>query len=345
MSDAIDTSGGNGLGERPHKPVLLREVLSCLDPSSGEIYVDATFGAGGYTRAILEAANCTVIALDRDVSAKPVADKLAEEFGDRFKFVHTPFSNLKSMLKDLDVAAIDGLVLDIGVSSMQLDQGKRGFSFQKDGPLDMRMDQTSGLSAQDIVAEETEKELARIIWEYGEERHSRGIAKAICEKREEEKIDTTSRLADIVRAAIPGRPKPGHDKATKTFQALRVHVNDELGELKEILNASVDVLSNNGRLVVVSFHSLEDRIVKQFLTKMSRKQEPVSRYMPMPNDGVGDGASEPPFELLSRKAIKPSDEETEENPRARSARLRAAKRVVDRVQSGDITPLKGGKGK
>lgn len=307
-----------------HVPVMIEEVLSALSPQSGEVYVDATFGAGGYTKAILDAADCTVIAIDRDIHARQIATRLQEEYGDRLVFVHGKFSDINEILHGLDLRSVDGLVLDIGVSSMQLDQAERGFSFQKDGPLDMRMDASAGQSAADLVAHSREEDLARIIYEYGEERYSRRIAKAIARHRQDEEIATTSMLADIVRAAVPGKPKPGVDKATKTFQALRIAVNDELEELSEVLEASRSVMNEGGRLVVVSFHSLEDRIVKQFLKRYSGEKIGVSRHMP-----DVEPESDAEFELLSRKALTPGAEEIKRNPRARSAKLRAARRVSD----------------
>lgn len=307
---------------QPHVPVMIEEVLSALSPRSGEVYVDATFGAGGYTKAILDAADCTVIAIDRDIHAQQIATRLKEEYGDRLVFVHGKFSDINDILQGLDLSSVDGLVLDIGVSSMQLDQAERGFSFQKDGPLDMRMDTGAGQSAADLIADSRVEDLARIIYEYGEERHSRRIARAIERRREGEEIATTSMLADIVRAAVPGKSKPGVDKATKTFQALRIAVNDELKELSEVLEASRLVLNEGGRLVVVSFHSLEDRIVKQFLRRYSGEKKGVSRHLP-----DIERESDAEFELLSRKALLPGAEEINRNPRARSAKLRAARRV------------------
>ena len=308
----------------PHIPVMLEEVLAALSPRDGEVYVDGTFGAGGYSRAILEAAECTLIALDRDENARPAAEDFAEIYKKRFHFVHTAFSDIRRALDDLGQDKIDGLVLDIGVSSMQIDQPHRGFSFQKDGPLDMRMDQSSGQSAAQLIAHEDEDVLADLIWKYGEERHSRRIAKAIIRERENTSIETTSHLADIIRGAIPGRPKPGHDKATRSFQALRISVNDELGELEAVLDAARDVLKPGGRLVVVTFHSLEDRIVKRFLAEYSGKGRSTSRYVPEPQE-----AQIIEFELPRGKAVKPSEDECARNPRARSAKLRSATRLLN----------------
>lgn len=306
-----------------HTPVLLEEVLSYLQPVDGEVYVDATFGAGGYTKAILDAADCTAIALDRDVSAHEFAEKLRSEYGDRLVFKRASFANLDSVLREIEVKGVDGIVLDIGVSSMQLDQADRGFSFRREGPLDMRMDQESGQSAAELIAGTAEDELARIIWEYGEERHSRKIARAICLTRLKKEIKTTTELADIVRASVPGRGKPGVDKATKTFQALRIAVNDELGELRAVLQASREALNAGGRLVVVSFHSLEDRIIKRFMKAQTQSRDAVSRHLP-----VNDEVVEPDFIPLTAKAVTPSEEEMSTNPRARSARLRAIRKIT-----------------
>lgn len=318
-----------------HKPVLLDEVLSCLKPADGEVYVDATFGAGGYTRAILDAADCTVIALDRDVSAKQFAESLRAEYGDRLIFRKASFANLESVLREIDVKGVDGIVLDIGVSSMQLDQADRGFSFRQEGPLDMRMDQESGQSAAEFLAEIEERELARTIWEYGEERHSRKIAREICRVRQDKDIRTTSELADIVRSCVPGRGKPGIDKATRTFQALRIAVNDELGELRAVLQASRNVLNAGGRLLVVSFHSLEDRIVKRFMKAQTQARDAVSRHMP-----VNDEAEEPDYVALTGKPLSPTQEEISANPRARSARLRAIRKMaaesIDGTNRGEV---------
>lgn len=317
-----------------HKPVMLHEVLSDLDPRDGEVYVDATFGAGGYTRAILESAQCTVIAIDRDETAQEIALGMKKEFGDRLIFVHAPFSRLKDILRDSGFKFVNGIVLDIGISSMQIDDPERGFSFLKAGPLDMRMGTGCSQSAADMLACISEEELADLIWQYGEEKHSRRIAKEIVRAREHEDILTTSRLAEIVRSAVPGHQKPGHDKATKTFQAIRIAVNDELGELREVLKASLDVLSDQGRLVVVCFHSLEDRLVKKFIRSHANMNQRSSRHMPdIPEQNTAK------LKLLRKKALKPGKVEIDRNPRARSARLRTAYR---QRQSGGFLLDQGG---
>lgn len=303
-----------------HYPVMLPEVLESLRPSEGGVYVDGTFGAGGYTGAILEAANCQVVAIDRDVSARKRAKALQDKYGDRLTFLHGCFGDVEALLQEGGFGKVDGFVLDIGVSSMQIDEAERGFSFQKDGPLDMRMDQSAGESAADLVNTAEEKDLANIIYKYGEERHSRRIAKAIVSCRVEEKFKTTTQLAEVVRSVVP-RSKDGIDPATRTFQALRIAVNDELGELERALKSSLEILRDGGRIVVVTFHSLEDRIVKDFFKKAAGKSGGGSRYAPAVEQGPVR------LEILTKKAVLPSDKELSENPRSRSAKLRAARYV------------------
>ena len=304
----------------PHYPVMLPEVLEFLQPSGSGVYVDGTFGAGGYTSAILEAApECTVVAIDRDVAAKSRAGALQEKYGERLQFIHGCFGDVRDLLGAAGFKKVDGFVLDVGVSSMQIDEGGRGFSFQKDGPLDMRMDQSAGPSAADIVNSTEEGELADIIFKYGEERLSRRIAKVIVERRAEEKFETTGQLADAVRSCVP-RSKDGIDPATRTFQALRIAVNDELGELERALNSAEHILAPGGRMVVVSFHSLEDRIVKDFFRAAAGKAAGGSRHAP--EIAPAKTAS---FEILTKKAVLPRQKELSENPRSRSAKLRAAR--------------------
>jgi len=297
-----------------HYPVMLPEILDALSPVDDGVYVDGTFGAGGYAKAILDAADCTVVAIDRDPDAKLRADALGE---DRLIFLRGCFGDVEQLLADADIKKIDGFVLDLGVSSFQLDQAERGFSFRFDAPLDMRMDPQNGQSAADLIATTEEKDLADLIYKYGEERKSRRIAHKIAETRRDHPIETTFQLADIVRSCLP-KPRHGDiDPATRTFQAIRIAVNDELGELERALNAAENILKPEGRMAVVSFHSLEDGLVKRFFRKKSGG-EGVSRYQPQ--------AELPPetFTLISRKAIKPSKSEVEENARSRSARLRVA---------------------
>ncbi|MDD3029020.1 MAG: 16S rRNA (cytosine(1402)-N(4))-methyltransferase RsmH [Alphaproteobacteria bacterium] len=309
------------LAER-HIPVLLKEVIETLAPKDGGIYVDGTFGRGGYTRAILEAAKTKVIAIDRDPDALSAGQSLAERFAPRLTLVQGPFGAMDVLLAGEHLYQVDGIVLDLGVSSPQLDEPERGFSFNRDGPLDMRMSR-SGPTAADIVNGTDEKELADIIYTLGEERHARRVAQRIVEARTHERILRTGQLADIVRKAVP-RSKDGLDPATRTFQALRIYVNDELNELNRALEAAEKILAPKGRLVVVSFHSLEDRIVKEFLRNRSGMASSGSRHLPT-NDT--DANAKPLFHLLSKKPIVPADEEIAGNPRAASAKLRAAERT------------------
>jgi 16S rRNA (cytosine1402-N4)-methyltransferase len=300
-----------------HVPVLLREVLTQLEPREGEVYVDATFGAGGYSRAILETGGSRVVGIDRDRNAIAGGFDLVEQAGGRLTLVEDRFSQLAEICAAQGLDAVDGVVMDVGVSSMQLDQASRGFSFRLDGPLDMRMG-SSGASAADVVARASEAQLADVIYRFGEERHSRSVARAIVAARKEAPITTTRALADIVARTVRSKPGDIHP-ATRTFQALRIFVNEELDELQEALEAAERVLKPGGRLVVVSFHSLEDRIVKNFLSERS-KTGGGSRHLP----DIAKAA--PSFTLLTRRPLVAGDEETAANPRARSAKLRAAVR-------------------
>jgi 16S rRNA (cytosine1402-N4)-methyltransferase len=314
-----------------HVPVMLREVLSQLAPRDGALYIDGTFGAGGYTRAILQAANCKVIAIDRDQSAVAAGAALVEEFSGRLTLVEDRFSNLDQVARDLGHAQVDGVVLDVGVSSMQIDEAARGFSFRGDGPLDMRME-ASGPSAADVVNKTDERDLSRIISVLGEEKFARKVAHAIVEARNEAPIETTGKLAEIVRRVV--RSKPGEiDPATRTFQALRIYVNDELFELSEALAAAERILAPGGKLVVVSFHSLEDRLVKTFLTARSMAPA-VSRHAPEAK------AKPATFKLTTKKPLIAADDETGQNYRARSAKLRAAERTSAPAYNDDpLSPL------
>lgn len=307
----------------PHAPVLLREVLEALAPKDGGVYVDGTFGAGGYTRAILESAQCTVWAIDRDPAAKARGDALARQFPGRMTVLTGCYGDMVSLLAGVGVTQVDGIALDIGVSSMQIDEPERGFSFRADGPLDMRMSQ-DGLSAADVVNTMAEKELADIIYQLGDERASRRIAKAIVEARREAPLERTLQLAGIVRRVVKPS-KDGIDPATRTFQALRIYVNDELGELDRGLAAAEALLRPGGRLAVVAFHSLEDRRVKAFLQERTGSAPRPSRHLPS-----AGGDAQPAFRLLQRGAVKPDEDEVRTNPRARSARLRAAERLDER---------------
>lgn len=305
----------------PHIPVLLNEVLEYLKPQDGEVYVDGTFGAGGYTKAILDAANCKVFAIDCDPNVAKTAANLTREYKGRFGFLSGKFGNMAMLLNEAGIQKVNGIVLDIGVSSMQLDEAERGFSFMREGPLDMRMS-AQGMDAATFINNATEKELANTIYRYGGEKKSRYIAKAILQARQKEPITTTSVFANIVRDAIHGK-KEKIDPATRTFQAIRIFINDELGELERALDAAESLLAPGGRLVVVTFHSLEDSIVKEFLNEKSGRNKGVSRHVLVIEKNQPDTS----FELLTRKVVIPSDKETEGNPRARSAKLRAARKI------------------
>ncbi len=301
--------------EMPHIPVLLTEVLSCLDCPPGGLVVDGTFGAGGYTRAMLRAhASMRVVGFDRDPNAIQTGMAMEDEFGSRFTFIHDCFGNMSQHIEE----KVDGIVLDLGISSMQIDQPERGFSLRFDGPLDMRMGQT-GKSAKDIVNGASEKEIADILFMYGEEKASRRIARAIVKARGEQPITTTGQLSEIIHGVMP-RPKDGSDSATRSFQALRIAVNDELGELQRALDSSLHLLKPGGRLVVVSFHSLEDRIVKNFMIRHSSLRPNVNRHA-VPQIETDE---KPFFEILTKKPIVPSEAEVILNPRSHSAKLRAA---------------------
>jgi 16S rRNA (cytosine1402-N4)-methyltransferase len=329
MKAGRGASGAAG-GPARHVPVLVGEVTSFLEPKEGGVYVDATFGAGGYSRAILEAADCRVIALDRDRNAVAAGATLVEAFPERLVLAEERFSRVDTLARDLGIEAADGIVFDLGVSSMQIDEPERGFSFRRDGPLDMRMGM-SGPSAADVVNKLPEEELANIFFALGEERRSRAVARAIVAARKEKPIERTGELADIVRSVVRASPG-GIDAATRSFQALRIFVNDELQELAAALLAAERLLAPGGRLVVVAFHSLDDRLVKNFL--IDRGKAPAgSRHRP---EIV---ASEPTFRILTKKPIEPSTGETAANPRARSAKLRAAERTEIAVRPDD--PLAG----
>ncbi|MFG1420635.1 16S rRNA (cytosine(1402)-N(4))-methyltransferase RsmH [Roseixanthobacter liquoris] len=315
-------------GPARHLPVMLPQVLAHLAPKDAGTYVDGTFGAGGYTSAILQAADCQVMAIDRDHTAIAAGAGLVLEARGRLVLVEDRFSQLDILAQTMGFAPLDGVVLDIGVSSMQLDEADRGFSFRRDGPLDMRMG-SDGPSAADLVASLPEADLAHVIWTLGEERLSRQIAKAIVKARAEAPITRTSQLADIVSKVVWAKPGEMHP-ATRTFQALRIAVNEELDELATALAAAERALKPGGRLVVVTFHSLEDRIVKTFLSHRS-KAPSASRHLPQ-----AEGPA-PSFRLLSRGMVEPDPDEVAENPRARSAKLRAAERTqAPAHEEGDL---------
>lgn len=319
------TGGGDGkpgaVGGPPrHVPVLLAEVRDALRAESGGVFVDGTFGAGGYARALLNASSRTrVIAIDRDPDALAAGRPLAAAACGRLALVEGRFGDLDALAGGEGAPSADGVVLDIGVSSMQLDQAERGFSFRQDGPLDMRMER-SGVSAADLVNGAEEAELADILYHFGEERRARAVARGIIEARRRRPIATTGELADLVAGIVRAEPGGIHP-ATRTFQALRIAVNDELGELVRALYAAERILGPGGRLAVVTFHSLEDRIVKQFLAARSGRAPGASRHLP-------NGERAPPtFTLVGRGPIAPGEAEAARNPRARSAKLRAAERT------------------
>lgn len=303
-----------------HVPVLRDAVVTALKPRAGGIYVDGTFGAGGYSRAILDAAACTVWGIDRDPGAAARGRAMADEFGGRLTVLEGRFGDMDRLLAEAGVGPVDGVALDLGVSSMQIDDAARGFSFLRDGPLDMRMEQ-HGPSAADLVNTLAEGELADIVFKLGEERHARRVARAIVAARQDKPFERTGELAEVVRRVVP-RSKDGIDPATRTFQALRLEVNDELGELRRGLAAAERRLAPGGRLAVVTFHSLEDRAVKEFLKERSGAAPRPSRHAPAPA-----GGPEPSFTLLGRKPVEPDAAEIAANPRARSAKLRAAERT------------------
>jgi 16S rRNA (cytosine1402-N4)-methyltransferase len=301
----------------PHIPVLLDEVVDALAVRAGERHVDATFGAGGYTRALLSL-GARVFAFDRDPDAIAVGAALAEASDGALTLVTAPFSTMESELAAIDALPVDGVTMDIGVSSMQLDQAERGFSFQSDGPLDMRMSQ-EGESAADFVNHADEAVIADVLYEYGEEHRSRRVARAIVAARP---ITRTGELARVIRKALGHKPHDKKDPATRAFQAIRIHVNRELGELSDGLAAAERVLAPGGRLAVVTFHSLEDRLVKRFLRERSGGTPAGSRHLP---DVTAPAA--PSFELIG-KAVRAGDAEVARNPRARSATLRTARRTA-----------------
>lgn len=305
-----------------HVSVLLAEVLAALSLDRPGLAVDGTFGAGGYTRALLEAGpEVRVIAIDRDPTAIRGGADLVTASGGRLRLVQGRFGDLDTLIADQDEAQADWVVLDIGVSSMQIDEAQRGFSFRQDGPLDMRMG-GEGPSAADLVNGEEETTLADILYHFGEERRSRAVARAIVEARRRAPIETTAQLADLVAGVV--RPEPGSPihPATRSFQGLRIAVNDELGELVRGLHAAERVLKPGGRLAVVTFHSLEDRIVKQFFSARSGRAAQASRHVP----GVERPAPKS-FKLVTKGPVLPSEAETDVNPRSRSAKLRAGERT------------------
>ena len=293
------------IGSDVHEPVMVAEVIEHLQPSRGGVFVDGTVGLGGHARAVLEAGASQLLGVDRDPAAVELARERLREFGDRARVVHGDYRQLPAILDREGLSAVDGILLDLGVSSMQLDQPGRGFSFRRDEPLDMRMDTSAGPTAAEAVAGADEKTLADVIYELGEDRHARRIARAIVAARAVAPIETTGRLADVVRRAVPRRGYTRIDPATRTFQAVRIWVNRELEGLGDCLHAVAARLRPGGRLVVITFHSLEDRIVKHVLRSMQQ-------------------AGESGLRVLTKRPLVPADAEIDRNPRARSAKLRAA---------------------
>lgn len=333
MADRGTFNRGVAGGPIRHIPVMLHEVLDILRPRDGAIYVDGTFGAGGYTRALLEAASCKVVAIDRDPDAIAAGMELARDFPGRLFLANGCYSDMAVHAAAHGFDKVDGVALDIGVSSMQIDESERGFSFSHDGPLDMRMAQ-SGVSAADVVNHVEERDLADIIFILGEEKRSRAVARAIIAARAEKPIERTGQLADIVSRAIGGRGKEKKHPATRTFQALRAYVNRELEELGEGLFAAEALLAEGGRLAVVTFHSLEDRIVKRFFAAATGKTGGGSRHLPERSDKIAAT-----FIDLTRGGREPGQDELAQNPRARSARLRAGARSAAPSRKLDLPAL------
>lgn len=333
MADDTPFAASHAATNSGHLPVMIAEVLAFLAPHERGIYVDGTFGGGGYSRALLAGGAGKVFGIDRDPEAVARGQALADEQPGRFVMLKGTFGRMDSLVRANGTDFVDGIALDLGVSSFQLDDPARGFSFAKDGPLDMRMSQGDGgdASAADLVNQVEEKELARIFREYGEERFARRIARAIIERRMQGPIARTGELAEIIRGAVPGgrrqkSSKAGKiDPATRSFQALRIAVNHEMEELDQGLAAAEELLRPGGRLAAVSFHSLEDRRVKSFLRRRSGDRPSPSRHLPPVPETL---AERPGFRQLTRRAVKPGAAEIARNPRARSARLRAAERLA-----------------
>ncbi len=308
--------------QAPHIPVMLDEVIAAIAPKNEGKYLDCTFGAGGYSKAILATAKCHVTALDQDPTTKNYADKLTLEFKNNFKFIETNFAKAHEVLAD---NKFNGIVLDLGVSSMQLDRADRGFSFMTDGPLDMRMS-NKGISGAEFINNASEKEIADVIYKYGEEVQSRQIAKKIIAERKKEPIVTTLRFAEIIRFAMHFR-KSKIDPATKTFQAIRIYINQELSALEEFLSQMKDLLYPGGRVVIVSFHSLEDSIIKKFFKSHSAKKVARSKYH-QENKQEKLSESNVWLKIITKKPMIPTSEELAKNIRARSAKLRVAEKLL-----------------
>ncbi|HET6973182.1 MAG TPA: 16S rRNA (cytosine(1402)-N(4))-methyltransferase RsmH, partial [Pyrinomonadaceae bacterium] len=321
----VETAAPLGGRGAPHRPVLLEETLQFLAPERGGLFVDGTVGLGGHSEAILKSSqNTRVLGMDLDQAALAYSRERLASFGERFRAFQANFRELNAVLEQANEREPNGILVDLGVSSLQFDSPERGFSFRFDAPLDMRMDSTRGDTAADLLQQLPESEIARIIFEYGEERHSRRIARRIVECRDQGKpVTTTAELADLVRQAAGGHKRNQIHPATRTFQALRIAVNHELEGLGEFVESAVDLLIPNGRFVCLSFHSLEDRILKRELKKLSGHCECPPR---LPVCACG---ARKVVEVLTRKPVAPSDREIDENPRARSAKLRACRKLND----------------
>lgn len=307
-----------------HQPVMLTEVLTYLDPKEGQIIIDGTLGGAGHSSAILKKLGDSglLIGIDQDQEAINYAKQRLSKISSRYRIFQSNYRNFDQCLAQLGISQIDGFLLDLGVSSHQLDEGERGFSYRQDAPLDMRMDQTRGLTAEELVNSWTEEELAKIIWDYGEERWAKRIAQFIVEARKQAPIRTTGELVDIIKRAIPkGARQDGPHPTKRTFQAIRIAVNDELGALTETLDKLTDYLKPKGRIVIISFHSLEDRIVKQAFIRQSKG------CICPPEFPVCQCGQEPKLKILTRKPLLPAQEEINNNPRARSAKLRVAEKM------------------
>ena len=315
------------INKTPHIPVLLKEALNALSIKDEEFYIDATFGLGGYTKAILEENNCKVLAIDCDPEAEIIAAQLKKDFKNRFFFINGKFSQIIKFAKSLGIVKVAGVIFDLGVSSPQLDQKNRGFSFRLEGPLDMRMSK-KGATAEEFINKVDENTLANIIYELGDEVFSRRIAKNIIRERSLKTISNTIQLASIIRNCIP---KKNHkiDPATKTFQAIRIYLNDEISELENGLIAAEQILKPSGVLAAVSFHSIEDRIIKKFFLKSS-KNNPISRHLPHANINSHS------LKIITKKPILPSSKEILINKRSRSAKLRVAERTIFPSLYGEV---------
>ncbi len=306
-----------------HTPVMIKQAIEALNVRDNLDYIDVTFGGGGYSEEILKKADCKLLSIDKDPNIKKYANKLKAKYKKRFTFVNNDFANLENIIKENNKSTVSGgIVADLGVSSFQLDDSSRGFSFKKDGPLDMRMS-GEGVTAKELIYSLDEKELARILWDYGDEEKSRAIAKMIVKERNRETIDSTFKLVKLIKRAKKGQYKRKNHPATKSFQALRIATNKELKSLKKLLKISEKVLLPGARLVLITFHSLEDRIVKLFFNNVSGKKDNLNRHLPQVIEN-----KDVKFKVINKKPLLPSSDEIKLNKRARSAKLRVVERMV-----------------